>query len=81
MPRILGFFRARPARESEGWPIQQVGRPPPTPKGLVERNRIGRQRRPTLGQGIIRRIGGALRIEQKGGHLEEVYSGDVVSWE
>jgi BirA family biotin operon repressor/biotin-[acetyl-CoA-carboxylase] ligase len=24
---------------------------------------------------------GALRIEQKGGHLEEVYSGDVVSWE
>ena len=24
---------------------------------------------------------GALRIEQKGGHVEEVYSGDVVSWE
>jgi BirA family biotin operon repressor/biotin-[acetyl-CoA-carboxylase] ligase len=24
---------------------------------------------------------GALRIEQKGGQLEEVYSGDVVSWE
>jgi BirA family biotin operon repressor/biotin-[acetyl-CoA-carboxylase] ligase len=24
---------------------------------------------------------GALRIEQKGGHLEEVYSGEVVSWE
>ncbi len=24
---------------------------------------------------------GALRIEQKGGKLEEVYSGDVVSWE
>lgn len=24
---------------------------------------------------------GALRIEQKGGHIEEVYSGDVVSWE
>jgi BirA family biotin operon repressor/biotin-[acetyl-CoA-carboxylase] ligase len=24
---------------------------------------------------------GALRIEQKGGRLEEVYSGDVVSWE
>jgi BirA family biotin operon repressor/biotin-[acetyl-CoA-carboxylase] ligase len=24
---------------------------------------------------------GALRIEQKGGHIEEVYSGDVVGWE
>ena len=24
---------------------------------------------------------GALRIEQKGGRLEEVYSGDVMSWE
>ena len=24
---------------------------------------------------------GALRIEQKGGHVEEVYSGDVVAWE
>jgi biotin-(acetyl-CoA carboxylase) ligase len=24
---------------------------------------------------------GALRIEQKGGHLEEVYSGEVVNWE
>jgi BirA family transcriptional regulator, biotin operon repressor / biotin---[acetyl-CoA-carboxylase] ligase len=24
---------------------------------------------------------GALRIEQKGGRLEEVYSGEVVSWE
>jgi BirA family biotin operon repressor/biotin-[acetyl-CoA-carboxylase] ligase len=24
---------------------------------------------------------GALRIEQKGGHIEEVYSGDVVAWD
>jgi len=24
---------------------------------------------------------GALRVEQKGGHIEEVYSGDVVAWE
>jgi BirA family biotin operon repressor/biotin-[acetyl-CoA-carboxylase] ligase len=24
---------------------------------------------------------GALRIEQKGGHIEEVYSGDVAAWE
>ena len=24
---------------------------------------------------------GALKIEQKGGQIEEVYSGDVVSWE
>src|SRR5262252_7864027 len=24
---------------------------------------------------------GALRVEQKGGHVEEVYSGEVVSWE
>jgi len=24
---------------------------------------------------------GALRVEQKGGNVEEVYSGDVVAWE
>jgi BirA family biotin operon repressor/biotin-[acetyl-CoA-carboxylase] ligase len=24
---------------------------------------------------------GALRVEQKGGHVEEIYSGDVVAWE
>jgi BirA family biotin operon repressor/biotin-[acetyl-CoA-carboxylase] ligase len=63
------------------------------PPGIIDQwtrfSSFGNGRRIEIHDGVRKIAGvtrglnplGALRIEQKGGRLEEVYSGDVVSWE